>query len=74
MPLFRSIEKISNRGRVTALKSVAVAYNRYSGDACFRSLLTPHSARTTVRAVPYWAGAALLPQLRESEVAKLPFG
>ena len=30
-----------------------VAYNRDSGDACFRSLLTPHSARTTVRAVPY---------------------
>ncbi|WP_154655919.1 hypothetical protein [Fortiea contorta] len=30
-----------------------VAYNGNSGDACFRSLLTPHSARTTVRAVPF---------------------
>ncbi len=27
-------------------KSKAVVYNRDSGDACFRSLLTPHSART----------------------------
>ncbi len=34
-------------------KILYVAYNRDSGDACFRSLLTPHSARTTVRAVPY---------------------
>ena len=29
-----------------------VAYNENSGDKCFRSLLTPHSARTYVRAVP----------------------
>ncbi|NWF59841.1 MAG: hypothetical protein HXY43_11270 [Fischerella sp.] len=34
-------------------KITYVAYNRNSGDACFRSLLTPHSARTAVRAVPY---------------------
>ena len=34
-------------------KIAYVAYNRDSGDACFRSLLTPHSARTIVRAVPY---------------------
>ncbi len=27
--------------------------NRRSGDTSFRSLLTPHSARTTVRAVPF---------------------
>ena len=35
-------------GKITYL-----AYNRDGGDECFRSLLTPHSARTIVRAVPY---------------------
>ena len=35
-------------GKITYL-----AYNRSGGDKCFRSLLTPHSARTIVRAVPY---------------------
>jgi hypothetical protein len=30
-----------------------LAYNEGGGDVCFRSLLTPHSARTNVRAVPY---------------------
>ncbi|BAZ84650.1 hypothetical protein NIES806_08410 [Dolichospermum compactum NIES-806] len=35
-------------GKITYL-----AYNRDGGDKSFRSLLTPHSARTNVRAVPY---------------------
>ncbi|MFM7407663.1 MAG: hypothetical protein ACKO3K_13650 [Cuspidothrix sp.] len=30
-----------------------LAYNRDGGDARFRSLLTPHSARTNLRAVPF---------------------
>jgi len=44
-------------------KTKAVAYNKESGDACFRSLLTPHSARTTVRAVPYIDGQATIASL-----------
>ncbi|MBO3462083.1 hypothetical protein G7B40_040855 [Aetokthonos hydrillicola Thurmond2011] len=34
-------DSLRNTGKV-----VSVTYNRDSGDACFRSLLTPHSART----------------------------
>ena len=41
-------------------KIPSVAYNRNSGDACFRSLLTPHSARTIVRAVPYIASDSIV--------------
>ena len=35
-------------------KKESVVYNEMSGDASFRSLLTPHSAWTFVRAVSYW--------------------
>jgi hypothetical protein len=52
------LEKVKNFQTLVRMagKIKAVAYNIRSGDICFRSLLTPHSARTTVRAVPFIQG------------------
>jgi hypothetical protein len=53
LPNPQPLNKFSQTYETTTGKLASVAYNRNSGDACFRSLLTPHSARTEVRALPY---------------------